>query len=146
MTGDGYLDALHEAGHAIVGKAVGHEVYVIHIGDECYCDGGYPGNSPHDRRLRALVALGGYFAAAMYGQGRGYCVSAPWGWVTAEQDWEHFLEYRGGMTYRHARKKVVAILTARRDELLALAERVHRERHVLLDPHPSDEAILAVAL
>lgn len=142
-----FLRALHEAGHAVVGKAVGHEVYHIHLDENPvgsdYCDGGYMGSAPKDRRLRAIVALGGYFAQTMFGQGRGFEVND---WDTAEQDWSRFQEYRDGMTYRHARAKVQAILRARSEELLALTDRVVAERDVYLDPHPSEYAIEAVAL
>lgn len=141
-----YLTALHEAGHAIVGKAVGHDVYQIYVQPEApfqgFCEGGhfeYPGAEQN----RALIALGGYFAAAIYGQGLGFDVND---WDTAQQDWEEFQAGRGGMTYRHARRKVIAILTERREELLALAKRVESEVDVRLDPHPSEYAEEVVAL
>lgn len=136
-----FLRALHECGHAVVGKALGHEVYQIHLGDEGdWCDGGYlsfsPEGDPAEERRRALVALGGYFATALYGQGRGYRVDD---WDVAEGDWENFQAKRDGMTFRHARKKVIAILRARREELLALTARLETELDLFLDP-PGREA------
>lgn len=146
-----FLRALHECGHAIVGKALGHEVYRIHLGHEDnegdYCDGGYlsssPEGDPAGERRRALVALGGYFATALYGQGLGYRVDD---WDVAEGDWENFQAKRDGMTFRHARKKVIAILRARREELLALTARLETELDLFLDPHPAEQAAEVVCL
>lgn len=137
-----FLRALHESGHAVVGKALGHEVYLIHLGDDGdYCDGGYlssfPDGEPAGQRRRALIALGGYFATAMYGQGQGFDVSD---WAVAEQDLAEFESNRDGMTFRHARKKVIRILREHEEGLLALASRVANERDVRLDPHPSEYA------
>jgi hypothetical protein len=141
------LRALHEAGHAIVAKALGHEVYRIHV-EECqdqgggdYCDSGYlsssPEGDPQGERHRALVTLGGYFATALFGQGRGFDVSD---WNVAAQDLENFYRLRDGMSFRHARKKVIQILRARESELFALAKRVEAEGDVYIDPHPSEYA------
>jgi hypothetical protein len=135
-----FLRALHEAGHAIVGKALGHEVWRVHVGDDGdYCDGGYlspaPEGTPAGQRQRALVSLGGYLATAMHGQDQGFDVGD---WDVAAEDWETFERLRDGMTYRHARRKVLRILTERAPELLALARRVESERDVRIDPHPSE--------
>jgi hypothetical protein len=142
-----YLTSLHEAGHAIVGKAVGHDVYLIHVGREppyeAYCDGGYMGGDIQSELRRALVTLGGYFAAAMYGQGLGFNVN---NWDNAEQDWSKFQRHRGGMTYRHARRKVVAILREQSEALLAMAVRVDAEGDVVLGQHPSEYAIACEAI
>lgn len=109
--------------------------------DGCYCDGWHYGEDPRDVRLRALVSLGGYLAAAMYGQGMGYDVND---WATAEDDWQAFQDRRDGMTYRHARRKVQAILRANEAQLLSLTARVQRERDVALDPTPEQVAIAMV--
>lgn len=135
-----YVRALHECGHAIVGWEVGHEVFRIVLSDDGdYCDGGYlspsPGGSRREERKRALVALGGYFALAAYGQGLGWFVN---GRRTAEQDFEEFETYRDGMTFRHARAKVQKILRAKEAELKALAARVVAERVVIFMPYPSE--------
>lgn len=142
-----YLRALHEAGHAVVGKAVGHEVYLVHIGEDGdYCDGGYlsatPDGDPPGQRKRALIALGGYFATAIYGQGLGFDVSD---WDVAADDWKEFERQRDGRSFRHARRIVTGILREKRDELLALARRVEIEGEVAIDPHPSEYAEQAVA-
>lgn len=139
-----YLEALHEAGHAIVGKYVGHEVYHVHVGDDGgFCDGGYVDTGARSRMNRALVTLGGQLAVAMFGQGMGFDVN---NWDNAADDLRHFEEARGGMTFRHARKKVQAILRAKEPELKALARRVAEERDVYLDQHPSEYAAIAIAL
>lgn len=137
-----YLRALHEAGHAVVGKALGHEVYRVHIGDDGdYCDGGYlsfdPNGDPPGRRKRAVIALGGYFATALYGQGQGFDVSD---WNVAGGDWAKFERQRDGRTFRHARRVVMCILREKREELLALARRVEAEGDVVIDKHPSEYA------
>jgi hypothetical protein len=142
------LRALHEAGHAVVGKALGHEVYRIHLGDDGdYCDGGYlsasPDGDPPGRRKRALIALGGYFATALYGQDQGFDVSD---WDVASGDWEEFEAQRDGRSFRHARRVVIGLLREKRDELLALAERVALEGDVCIDPHPSEYAEEVVCL
>lgn len=139
-----YLEALHEAGHAIVGKHVGHEVYHVHIGDDAgFCDGGFEDTGPKARMNRALVTLGGQLATAMFGQNMGFDVN---NWDNAADDLRQFEANRGGMTFRHARKKVQAILRAKEAELKALALRVVEERDVYLDQHPSEYAEIAIAL
>ena len=132
-----YLDALHESGHAIVAKAVGHDVYLVHIGkDGAYCDSGHLSTRPKAQYERALVVLGGYFAVTMFGQGRGFFVN---NWENAADDLREFQSIRNGMTFRHARNKVTAILRSRAAELLALADRVVVERDVRIDPDPELE-------
>jgi hypothetical protein len=139
-----YLHALHEAGHAIVGKHVGHEVYHVHIGDDGgFCDGGYVDTGARSRMSRALVTLGGQLAVAMFGQGMGFDVN---NWDNAADDLRKFEEARGGMTFRHARKKVQAILRAKEAELKALARRVAEEGDVYIDQHPSEYAEFVIAL
>lgn len=130
-----YLRALHEAGHAIVAKAVGHEVYLVHIGEDGdYCDCGYPGNSDRDESLRALTALGGYYAAAMFGRGQGYDVND---WDTASQDWDTFQKFRRGRSFSHAKKAVKGILKNNKEKLLELARLVEQQGEVKIDPEPS---------
>jgi hypothetical protein len=132
-----YLDALHESGHAIVSKAVGHDVYVIHIGkDGCYCESGYIDKGVKSQQQRALTALGGYFAVTMFGQGLGFFVN---NWENAADDLKNFEENRNGMSFRHVRNKVTTILRMKSDELLALAKRVVAEKDVFIDPEPKNE-------
>lgn len=137
------LQAIHEAGHAVVAMATGMHIHSLRIevprGDPVLdTGGGYCLNySPLGRwrSKHSIMCLAGVLACSIH------CRDYPefeghnsWAWC--HEDMRLFNAGRRGMTYRQARRMVLAILRAFEDEVLELAAILERDGFVTVANAP----------
>lgn len=125
------IQAVHEAGHAVVAIACGLSINLIKIDinpedsdwspDAAgFCEYHYQEPFPF------LQSIGGLLACSLYCQGLEEMDE--WNtWENCSDDLEAFNKSRKGMTYRHARKIVLGILRHRKNEVLELADVLERD-------------------
>jgi hypothetical protein len=143
MTTTRRLQAVHEAGHAVVAMATGMHIHSLRIevpeGDPILkTGGGYCLNySPAERwrSKHSIMCLAGVLACSIH------CRDYPeleehnsWAWC--HEDMRLFNADRNGMTYRQARRMVLAILRAREAEVLELAAILERDGIVTIANAP----------
>lgn len=121
---DTWWASIHEAGHAVCAMAVGIQVESVRV-DEYGggCCTTFTPTGP-DRPYHCYYELAGYLAVALLAPNADKHFRS---WeVLKTGDLAAFHKGRMGVTFRHARRKVIKILQERREATIKIAEELYR--------------------